>query len=183
MIHVVDGAVPDQLCQAIIDRFHSESSWTVSEPGWMQHQGMYAKTDSLGIRRSYSWAEEVVQLTAIVYQHYLDYRSQWDPHGFLPLRDFDLEQFRCKQYLQAQDQFALHIDAGTQRNSSRFLAHLIYLNDSDAATVFPQQSVTVAARRGRLVQFPPYWGWPHQGQLPLQGNKYIVSCYYCWQKG
>ena len=56
---------------------------------------------------------------------------------------------------------------------------LWYLNDVDEGgeTVFPQLDYSVAARTGRLLIFPPYWMYQHEGMPPLSGEKYILSTY------
>jgi prolyl 4-hydroxylase len=42
---------------------------------------------------------------------------------------------------------------------------------------FPQLGLTVPAREGRLLMFPPYWMYQHEGITPVSGDKYIVSTY------
>jgi hypothetical protein len=61
--------------------------------------------------------------------------------------------------------------------ATRFLAFLFYLNDSDAGTEFPLEGITVEAKQGRLVIFPPGLQWPHIGHEPRLGDKYIMSTY------
>ena len=56
---------------------------------------------------------------------------------------------------------------------------LWYLNDVErgGATRFPGLGVEVAARAGRLLIFPPYWMFQHEGLPPESGDKYILSTY------
>ena len=44
-------------------------------------------------------------------------------------------------------------------------------------TRFPQLDVSIQARRGRLLMFPPYWMYQHEGMPPVSGDKYILSTY------
>jgi|SRR5882672_5062021 len=76
------------------------------------------------------------------------------------------------------DRFQLHFDA-VNHLAHRYLVLLWYLNDvaEGGETRFPQLGVEVAARAGRLVVFPPYWMYQHEGQAPLAGDKYILSTY------
>ena len=39
------------------------------------------------------------------------------------------------------------------------------------------RSETEAAQTGRLVVFPPYWMYQHEGIAPVSGDKYILSTY------
>lgn len=77
-----------------------------------------------------------------------------------------------------QERFQLHFDA-IHHVANRYLVLLWYLNDVDQGgeTRFPQLEVTVEARAGRLLMFPPYWMYQHEGLPPTSGDKYIVSTY------
>jgi hypothetical protein len=76
------------------------------------------------------------------------------------------------------EKFQLHFDA-VNHVSSRYLVLLWYLNDVQAGgeTRFPQLELSVDPRAGRLLMFPPYWMYQHEGLPPLSGEKYILSAY------
>lgn len=76
------------------------------------------------------------------------------------------------------ERFQLHFDA-IHHVANRYLVLLWYLNDVAAGgeTCFPQLDLAVAPRAGRLLMFPPYWMYQHEGLPPLSGDKYIVSTY------
>jgi prolyl 4-hydroxylase len=77
-----------------------------------------------------------------------------------------------------QEQFQLHFDA-IHHVANRYLVLLWYLNDVEQGgdTRFPQLDVSIQARRGRLLMFPPYWMYQHEGLPPVSGDKYILSTY------
>ena len=77
-----------------------------------------------------------------------------------------------------QERFQLHFDA-VNHVAHRYLVLLWYLNDVEqgGATRFPQLDVTIQARAGRLLRFPPYWMYQHEGLPPVSGDKYILSTY------
>jgi prolyl 4-hydroxylase len=85
-----------------------------------------------------------------------------------------LKRYRAGQ----QEQFQLHFDS-INHVANRYLVLLWYLNDVEhgGETRFPQLDVTIAARAGRLLMFPPYWMYQHEGRPPLSGDKYILSTY------
>jgi hypothetical protein len=76
------------------------------------------------------------------------------------------------------EKFQLHFDA-VNHLSSRYLVLLWYLNDVQAGgeTRFPQLDLSVDPRAGRLLMFPPYWMYQHEGLPPQSGEKYILSAY------
>ena len=78
----------------------------------------------------------------------------------------------------ASERFQLHFDS-VDHLANRYLVFLWYLNDvgNGGATRFPDLDLTVEARAGRLLVFPPYWMYQHEGLPPLSGDKYILSTY------
>jgi hypothetical protein len=76
------------------------------------------------------------------------------------------------------EQFQLHFDA-INHVANRYLVLLWYLNDVEKAgeTRFPQLGLSVPPKEGRLLMFPPYWMYQHEGVAPASGDKYIVSTY------
>jgi hypothetical protein len=76
------------------------------------------------------------------------------------------------------ERFQLHFDA-INHLANRYLVLLWYLNDVASAgeTRFPQLGLSIPPREGRLLMFPPYWMYQHEGLAPASGDKYIVSTY------
>lgn len=76
------------------------------------------------------------------------------------------------------ERFQLHFDA-IAHVANRYLVMLWYLNDveSGGETRFPQIELAVKPRAGRLLMFPPYWMYQHEGVPPVSGDKYILSTY------
>jgi len=84
-----------------------------------------------------------------------------------------------KRYRPTQDEgFQLHFDS-IYSVSNRYLVLLWYLNDVAAGgeTRFPQLDISVRPARGRLLMFPPYWMYQHEGAPPRSENKFILSTY------
>ncbi len=80
------------------------------------------------------------------------------------------------------EKFQLHFDA-VNHVANRYLVLMWYLNDVAVGgeTRFPQIGAAVAARAGRLLVFPPYWMYQHEGTPPASGDKYILSTYLLFQ--
>jgi prolyl 4-hydroxylase len=90
-----------------------------------------------------------------------------------------LDELTIKRYQPGRDEnFQLHFDSLNER-SNRYLVLLWYLNEvaEGGETEFPGLGIKVAAKRGRLLMFPPYWMFQHAGLPPISGDKYILSTY------
>jgi hypothetical protein len=84
-----------------------------------------------------------------------------------------------KRYQPGADEgFQLHFDS-IHQVANRYLVLLWYLNDvaEGGETRFPQLDLAVTPRIGRLLMFPPYWMYQHEGVTPRSGDKYILSTY------
>lgn len=91
-----------------------------------------------------------------------------------------LADLMLKRYRPGQgEQFQLHFDSVYQK-ADRYLVLLWYLNEVERGgeTAFPQLDVVVRPAPGRLLMFPPYWMYQHEGRPPLSGDKYIISTYF-----
>jgi prolyl 4-hydroxylase len=84
-----------------------------------------------------------------------------------------------KRYRPASgEQFQLHFDS-IYSVANRYLVMLWYLNDvqEGGETRFPQLNISVRPQAGRLLIFPPYWMYQHEGVPPKSGEKFILSTY------
>lgn len=77
-----------------------------------------------------------------------------------------------------QEKFQTHFDS-INEVCDRYLVFLWYLNDvrEGGRTWFPGLQTGVEPRAGRLLMFPPYWLYAHQGEASPGQDKYILSTY------
>lgn len=191
-IRIIDGFISSSLCHKFIENFelaaglHQQrrSEWVnlTELELWNSRHGR-AKTPWQKIRQemAYDWTKDTDQVGEKLFAAAELYRARWGQLDGVPLlpTQFSMEGMRIKCYRpNGEDQFRLHVDVADRASSGRFVSFLLYLNDSDAGTEFPLEKLTVEAREGRLVIFPPLWTYPHLGQMPRDGGtKYILSTY------
>ena len=84
------------------------------------------------------------------------------------------EEVRIKKYAKGVGEFQTHIDVNDLDSAKRYLIGMLYLNDNDGATEFPNLGVSVTPVTGTLVMFPPMWMFPHCGKMPTNNDKYIM---------
>jgi prolyl 4-hydroxylase len=90
-----------------------------------------------------------------------------------------ISELMMKRYQPSGDErFQTHFDA-IHHVANRYMVLLWYLNDvaDGGETRFPQLNISIQARAGRLLMFPPYWMYQHEGVPPRSGDKYIISTY------
>jgi len=176
-VRTYDHNLEDSLCRQLIDSF-----------GSLQR---FQKQNGRGIRAGLeqsAWTELNVTKLAdpgflAMFRGFVDrglelYNRDLSLSIALPNTPF-LSEFVIKRYRAGHDEgFQLHFDA-VNFVAHRYLVLLWYLNDVEVGgeTAFPQLSLQVPARAGRLLMFPPYWMYQHQGVPPVSGDKYILSTY------
>jgi hypothetical protein len=176
-IRVYDDDFDAALCRRMIDSFNGlqrfqrqngrgvragleESAWTELNVTRMADAGFMAMFRSRIDRALQRYNQDVGLLLAV-------------PNS-PKLGDVVMKRYRAG----AGERFQVHFDA-VNHLAHRYLVLLWYLNDvaEGGETNFPQLEVAVKARAGRLLMFPPYWMYQHEGVAPAAGDKYIVSTY------
>ena len=165
-------ALPDELCDALIELFdndseHHERVDNRSKPTFTQ----------LNLNKHH--AKIVPTLVKYVLDTIEQYKNSVPSAQYLPiLKHF--EEFRVKRYnVGGIDRFGEHVDVSDHETAKRCLAMLFYLNSVPVGghTVFPQQGESFRPTKGYVTIFPPTWEYPHEGQPPLSNTKYIMSTY------
>jgi prolyl 4-hydroxylase len=176
-VQTFDAALPAAFCEQLIASFKQTTDrHVVRSPGW--RAGLDAS----------SWTE--LDVSALADEAFMGFfYKQIDDHlalynqrlGLtLPVPTSSLvSDMRIKRYVVGSGEaFQPHFDA-IYEVANRYLVFLWYLNDvaEGGETEFCDLGVTVSARTGRLLMFPPYWMYQHAGRPPLSGDKYILSMY------
>ena len=176
-IRVYDGALDPPLCAGMIEAFDSLKDRQV-------HNGRGVRA---GLDNS-SWTELDIEGFAdagfrALFRDKIDrglerYNKDVGLTIALPNSPVTAE-LRMKRYRPGHaEQFELHFDAIYEK-ANRYLVFLWYLNDvaEGGDTRFPMLDCAVRPKAGRLLMFPPYWMYQHEGAPPVSGDKYIVGTY------
>jgi hypothetical protein len=180
-VRVYDRNLDPALCRRMIDSF----------AGLERFQRPNGRNVRAGLEQS-AWTE--LNVTALSDAHFLGmFRMFVDQALERYNRDIGLpiavpktplmSELVMKRYRPGLDEaFQLHFDAIDFR-SNRYLVMLWYLNDvaEGGETAFPQLELAVKPQTGRLLMFPPYWMYQHQGLPPVSGEKYILSTYLLFE--
>lgn len=182
-VRVYDGDLPQALCARMIESFETLSRF-------QQRNGRGVRA---GLEQS-AWTELDVARFADaaflgMFRARIDMALQrYNADVALPLPVPDsplLSPLVLKRYRAGSgENFQLHFDS-IYDVSDRYLVFLWYLNDVDDAgeTCFPGLDLCIAPRAGRLLMFPPYWLYSHQGLPSPSADKYILSTYLRFERG
>jgi hypothetical protein len=176
-VQTFDGALPAAFCEQLIASFQQTADrHIVRSPGW--RAGLDAS----------SWTELDVSALAdeaflgYFYKQIDDYLAAYNQRLGLSIPvppSPQISPMRIKRYVAGSGEaFQPHFDA-IYEVANRYLVFLWYLNDvaEGGETEFCDLGITVPARAGKLLMFPPYWMYQHAGRPPLSNDKYILSLY------
>jgi hypothetical protein len=133
--------------------------------------------------RNFQYYENVThEMTTSIWSCVVDYvqnnRHLWNAPSL------GLTGMRIQRYFRNYGYYREHCDGlpwliNDINEPIRILAVVAYLNDiSDGGgTHFPMHEYTSEPRAGRVVIFPTTWQYPHMGQVPLSGDKWIISSF------
>ena len=167
MIQLYENILPKHFCEYMISKFEAEETLDTR----------HKMFDQLEISHWKKETHDIIELTKDIAKHY---SAVYDPLSAMP-QDRKFENVRIKRYEPNRDQsFPLHVDVTDACNCTRYLAFLFYLNDNEAGTVFhmPDEQLTYEAKQGNILVFPPMWMFPHEGLMPTESTKYIMSTYF-----
>ncbi|MEO8000299.1 MAG: 2OG-Fe(II) oxygenase [Arenimonas sp.] len=177
-IQVFDDAFSPALCRQMIDSFHNLQRFQRPNgrgirPGHDESAWTELNLDPL------SDAGFRTMILENMHRHCALYNEALKQAIAIPLTD-KISELVIKRYQPTGDEgFQLHFDSIGEK-ANRYLVFLWYLNDvtEGGGTEFPELGVTIQAKAGRLVMFPPYWMYQHLGQAPVSNDKYILSTYF-----
>jgi hypothetical protein len=162
-IRVYDKAVPEQLCDELIQLMQVEKGKRFDTDAYRFTQ--------LDLMEGHS--EKGIELVTQVMPLLELYMQEVKCAEFLPFASF--ENVRIKLY-NPGDEFTPHVDVVNHETARRALVFIIYLNDNDGDTEFQLAGVKVTPKRGRMVVFPPLWMFPHSGKAPTSDKYIAMSC-------
>lgn len=180
-ISVYHEVLPQNFCDALIQKFEKNEEHEQEQTIYVNRHFM-----EVNITKWAHWKDQHDIMAGVVrdlvkrYQdeHKIIRESQWP-------KSFGYEQFRMKRYLpNGRDEFSFHTDVGSYTSARRFLSFLFYLNtvEEGGKTQFAYAPggtpfFTITPQRGKVLLFPPLWTYPHWGEKPISGPKYVISSY------
>jgi len=175
LIHVYENALEPNICDFLISLFEQVSDKherydNEGKPNFIQ----------FNLTENRELTSEVNQVHNHIIKKIFEYRDKY--YEFIDDRVFPkehaFEQFRIKKYNPGgEDRFDTHVDVVDHESARRFLSFMWYLNDVETGgnTIF--KDLIISPKKGTLIMFPPLWMYPHRGEPPLSGPKYIMSAY------
>ena len=167
-VRVYDGVFTKDKCEYLIELFEETRDREVQE-----YRTEAYNFDQLELNTSKWGARQCNSLYTSLVPVYKKHFEEVGVSDYLEIHG--VEALRIKKYEQGSDQeFKTHIDVTDHATARRYAVAIVYLNDNDGHTVFPNLDIVVEPKAGRVVVFPPMWMFPHAGLTPKDCDKYIM---------
>ncbi len=178
-IQVYENAIPNFLCQNFINFFESNTS-IQNINGKQRHKHLINSRWSEINLIKHLPESDLQQFSNIM----LNYKKRYEKDcNITPLpQPKGFADMRLKKYeINKEDCFEVHFD-NYGPTSNRYLAFLWTLNDvmEGGETEFIDLNIKLKPSQGRLIIFPPYWMYKHQGKVPISNAKYIINTFAIW---
>lgn len=164
-IWVYPGAMPDDLCDDIIERYQScPADRTPPTPPYDNRECEVVKMSCIK-----AWSDLDVRVQAVVRRVLTHHYTQYSD-----LSSFSDEGYEVCCYEPGQT-CQLHRDGTVSPTGRvRLLSLVAYLNDCpDGPVVFPRQDVRVAPKKGLIAVWPPHMTHPHY-TLASRSKRYAL---------
>ena len=172
LIRVYENSLSSDICDQLVSFFESKTD----EHEFIDNQGIPTFTQ-FNLTKNRQDKEEIHNYLIRTVFEYRDIYYEYVCKNVFP-ESHAFEEFRIKRYnVGGSERFDSHVDVQDYNSARRFLSFFWYLNDVEQGgeTVF--NDIEIKPSKGKLVVFPPLWMFPHKGNPPISGTKYILSTY------
>lgn len=167
----------DKILSWFDDNKHLQIDGSVSGYGESGYQN-YIRLDVKKAKQSNPPPNHEVShlMTEIICDAYSMYSSQ---KPFIIFDNICIKDYSVRIYEENFGHFDLHIDQGPGGNVTRAFAVIIYLNDvvEGGETEFPNFNIKIKPEKGKVLIFPCNYLFPHSGNMPISGPKYIATAF------
>jgi hypothetical protein len=181
-IGVYENAVPEAMCDALINHFEKLNSLGVCYP----RSNNIVKDNNVAVLTPENidlLVEDTLgkNLISIVWQYYDSYIKDIDALNY-PAQ-MQIKSVKLQKTNFSEGYHVWHYENGPPTNRNRVLTWSVYLNDVDEGgeTEFLYQRVRIKPKKGSLLLWPAGFTHAHRGNPPLSNVKYIATSWIEYQ--
>lgn len=177
-IFAFDGALPDFLCDDMVERFeqHRHEQYEGRVGSEVGENMSLKKTTDLVVSGKAHWNDVDNNLFRSLGLAIRGFQKEYE--FFANMQQFKDMGYNLQRY-QPGEYYHWHVDADNPQLANRQLVALWYLNDVEVGqggeTEFIHQGIKVKPEKGKLILFPPFWTHQHRAVTLQEGAKYIAT--------
>ena len=195
-VKIYNHAVHPKLCHDLIEEFENQQEHHIMSGIGAESdvENEYRKAIEMNCTivsdNNTEWKFLLNSMNNIVMDYQKLYKHEMNKLGLsdvsLPSTNV-LEEWRLHRYDEGEHFFKKHVDSHDANSSNRMLAFLFYLNTvpEGGETIFTDhlEGIKCEPVQGRLLVFPTWFGFPHEGLPVISGTKYMLKTYLHYPGG
>lgn len=178
--------ISDELCDSIIEKFENHPEVVTSDEMSAESEGM-KDSSVLDISLYHDWVDVTTHLQGRLREAVYSDLSKWfllanSPLEFVPIAN---KTFLVQKSIPGSTCYKWHTDNHLMTinpydderewKMMRTLTYIWYLNDDFEEGETEFGDFKVKPEKGSLLVFPSEFSYPHKGNPPVGGNKYILT--------
>ena len=170
--------IPNEWCEVMVQWFeenkHLQQDGRVSDNSDDQEiQTQYKVATQSIVPFESPVAQLMSKICNICYDNYLGIVEE-APNQCICFRDYSI-----RVYNTGNGFFKTHVDQHAGGTVTRLFAIILYLNDvkEGGETEFPTFNKKIKPEKGKDLMFPCNYMYPHGGNMPISGSKYIATAF------
>jgi hypothetical protein len=186
-IYVKNNSISNDVCDNLIELFENDASHLVYDG--VTHDGNVSeikKTRDLVLFPNINkYDDELFKELTLNISSYINNISNKYGVVMIPLRNTNDTGFQIQKYIANHGLYNHHHDTYfIKKNNSytqmRLLTFIWYLNtvDEGGETEFFNGRLKIKPEKGKIVIFPATWTYVHRGNMPISGDKYILTGWF-----
>lgn len=184
-IYVKQNSLSSEICDELIRLFENDLSSFVRPGATLNNNNTdIKKTFDLKLNANNNIYDNpmFVELNMNINNYFIIINNRYrhsNNRGIVRLNNAADTGFQIQKYNRGEGYYKYHHDSAHSINKTqnRMIAFIWYLNtvDEGGETEFFNGRIKIKPEKGKLLLFPATWTYPHRGNMPISGDKYIVT--------
>ena len=179
-VYIDENSLFPNVCETIINIFNNDNSNKKKGVcGVGYNTNVKCSTDYIITHYDDNWKDIHTLLLSNLHEAITKYESQINNNNYSHFKDTYLKStvFQLQHYKKNDGKFIYHNDSrfDFEKKEERTLVYMWYLNDVTIGGETDFIDFNIKPTTGKLVIFPSTWTYPHCANIPISGDKYIIT--------
>jgi hypothetical protein len=181
-IYVKNNSISDEVCDYLINVFENDASHLVYKGVTISGLSDTKITFDLKLSKNINKYDDYIfhELNSNLNAYFQTLATKYEGH-VIALKNLKDTGYQIQKYISNIGIYHYHHDSLYAKDEpttqTRILTFIWYLNtvDEGGETEFFNGRIKIKPEKGKLLFFPSTWTYMHKGNMPISGNKYIVT--------
>jgi hypothetical protein len=181
-IYVKNNSISEEVCDYLIQVFENDASHLVYKGVTISGLSDSKITLDLKLSTEINKYDSYIfeELNSNINAYFQTLNAKYESF-IIPLKNIRDTGYQMQKYISNIGVYQYHHDSHYAKHESttqtRILTFIWYLNtvDEGGETEFFNGRIKIKPEKGKLLFFPSTWTFMHKGNMPISGNKYIVT--------